>query len=259
MAKKVLIAALLGVAVIVALLLWLERGLPTAYAPTPGPPELVSVSRFVSSTRYAAIDAAYPQFSAADPAFNNRIERIVRDAADEHVADVADNWEARRTTAPAGAPLPPVPDDPQLFLFRSTWEAAQVNERYLSFILRYGGYAGGAHGYERIQALNYDVVSRREVSLAEFFPGDPNYLAAVSGFVREKFRVRFEDDPAFGNGDAFLIEMMEAGTEPTEENFANFTFTDTEIVFHFEQYQVAPYAAGEQTVRMSRPAARPAP
>jgi hypothetical protein len=47
--------------------------------------------------------------------------------------------------------------------------------------------------------------------------------------------------------------MLSAGTTPEEKNFANFFLDNQEFVLLFPPYQVAPYAAGPQTLRIPLP------
>ena len=48
--------------------------------------------------------------------------------------------------------------------------------------------------------------------------------------------------------DDFLEQMIENGTNPTEENYRNFSFKYNSLTIYFQQYQVAPGAMGEVTV-----------
>jgi len=194
----------------------------------------------------------YPQFTNAVPAFNDRILGTVLDAAASHVKDATENWQARVATAQPGENIGQYPADPNDLAFLVSWSPAQANGRFVSFIMRYGGYTGGAHGYEDMTTFNYDVAAKRDIALQDIFPNDPEYLTKLSAASRIQLAAHFKT--AFGPGAdvGLLTEMMETGTAPTEENFKHFTFTDTAVTVYFEQYQVAPYAAGEQTVTISR-------
>jgi hypothetical protein len=231
---------------------WVRTGvLPSNSNTNAQPDALYAVIPVSEDTAYSRMRGEYPQFSEASDAFNGGIREFIRAQMIAHATESEENWKSRVATARPGEDTPEFPAEGQTLDFSVRWTPEQVNDRYISFVMRYGGYTGGAHGYEDIRTFNYDVAGRRELALADLFPNGSDYLTTISEFSRVKLRDRLLEAGGTELVDASSA-MLEMGTQPIEENFANFTFNDSQIVFYFGQYQVAPYAAGEQTVIMSR-------
>ena len=101
------------------------------------------------------------------------------------------------------------------------------------------GYAeGAAHPYHYNMTFNYDLEQGKKLSLDELFRPDSNYLEAVSSYCIFDLSKR---DIGFYGG-------FEQGAEPTPENYRNWNITSNGLMITFDEYQVAPYAAGAQTV-----------
>lgn len=207
---------------------------------------------------YTSYDIRYPQFNNADPEFNKKIADVVATGKDEFTEFAIDNWKAYRETSFEDGDPGEFPPEPYPFYVK--WEPARVDDSYISFVMRIGGYNGGAHGYENIVSFNYDVIGQKEATLADLFPNDTEYLKTVSEFSRATLLPELikagELDTLSADESVAAIDnlkaMLYAGTEPTPENFSVFTFTDTDITLYFSQYQVAPYVYGEQQVTMPR-------
>ena len=136
-------------------------------------------------------------------------------------------------------------------------------------------FVGGALGAPLLERYVWLLPDDRRLTAAELIP-DPASWTTVSGFVREHLlavqKQRFEEDAKADAGDdgdqgqsddATLKEqlknaadMIEQGTEPKPDNFANFEpvlGTDGKISalrFVFPPYQVGPYSDGTQTVEV---------
>jgi len=101
------------------------------------------------------------------------------------------------------------------------------------------GYAdGAAHPYHYSITFNYDLEQGKKLSLDELFRPDSNYLEAVSSYCIFDLSKR---DIGFYGG-------FEQGAEPTTKNYRNWNITQDGLMITFDEYQVAPYAAGAQTV-----------
>lgn len=100
------------------------------------------------------------------------------------------------------------------------------------------GYIGGmAHPYHYHRVINYDLTKGEEISLSELFsPGD-EYLKVLSEYSRETLLRRLQNK-----------NMVMQGTVPTFDNFKNWNLRANGILITFEEYQVAPYVNGAQTV-----------
>ena len=103
----------------------------------------------------------------------------------------------------------------------------------------FSGYAdGAAHPYRYSLTYNYDLEQGKKLSMDELFPADSDYLGALSSFCIAELSKR---DIGFYGG-------FQPGAEPTPENYRNWNITADGLLVTFDEYQVAPYAAGAQTV-----------
>lgn len=197
-----------------------------------------------------SLEGEYPQFPDLPVSFNDSIRSEVNGRLSEFIKNSEENWNAREATLPEEERTS-VPDHP--FFFGVRWDAEQLNDRFVSFVLRFDSFEGGANARQEMRTFNFDVRNGREISLGDLFPNDERYLNRISEYVREDLTTQITDALAEGSGDGFLEEMIEKGTDPTVENLSNFVFNDRTITFYFPKYQVAPGVMGEQKSVMARP------
>ncbi|MGC9603522.1 MAG: DUF3298 domain-containing protein [Minisyncoccia bacterium] len=240
MNKNIVIVLAIVFAVAIGLVFWFFG--PKQAAQNPGTLQMSVVSVKDASSKLYAIDAEYPQFGGAPASFNSEIADFVNNRITEFKKASAENWQARQDTRPAGEPKQEFPAQP--FYFESNWEPEQLNQNYISSIVRFSEYIGGANENQNLRTFNYDFVDKREVALADVFPGVPDYLQKISDIVRSSLTSQLD---AASNGHV-ATDILNQGTEPTEENFSNFVFNDNVITFYFPKYQVAPGVFGEQYV-----------
>lgn len=195
------------------------------------------------------IEGEYPQFPDLPKSFNDSIRAEVDRRLSEFRENSEENWSAREATLPESERTA-VPDHP--FFFGVRWDAEQFNDRFVSFVLRFDSFEGGANARQELKTFNFDAESGREVVLGDLFPDDGRYLDRISEYVREDLKIQMSSALGGGSGDGFLERMIEEGTEPIAENFSNFVFNDRAITFYFPKYQVAPGAMGEQKSVMAR-------
>jgi hypothetical protein len=208
------------------------------------PMRIVSVKE---NTRLYDLRAEYPQFDSADPAWNSEIQSYVTGRIADFKKTAEENWQARNATAPEGEAKKEFPDVP--FIFSIAWSPEKLDEDSASFILRLEAFEGGANTRQEIKTFNYDFGKGKPIALADLFPEEGDgYLQKISKYARTVLISKLTAD--FEGGAP--TDMIESGTEPTIENFENFTFTDQAVMFYFPKYQVAPGVAGEQKVVMPR-------
>lgn len=197
------------------------------------------------------VRGTYPQFEGAPSAFNEEIKTYLETVWKEFQDMTKENWQATIETALPGDNIGPMPEAP--FEFIVEYSLGELSTRYVSVMFHYGGYAaGGAHGYADFATFTYDLENGKDVTLADVFSNDPDYLTTISTYVRadliEQFEKMYAESGIEGPVDTGWIEE---GTKPEVEFFKNFTIqADDTIRFYFPSYQVAAYAAGEQMVTM---------
>ncbi len=116
---------------------------------------------------------------------------------------------------------------------------SQINELW-SFKFDFPFYSdGAAHPGLYSITLNYDLNQGRELALSDLFLPNSNYLEAISSYcITELGKQPFFDGP------------FSDGAKPTPENYRNWNITPDGLMITFDTYQVAPGAAGPQTVNV---------
>lgn len=264
--KTHIIRALIIVALFVMALifLWNNKQVPSQNEPAPVRQESVlSVKTIKESTDYTDINVQIPQFKNASKEFNAQIENDILDLIESHKIEVADNWRARVETSNPDYPLPEKPINPgdRMYFFAKFDAPEQNNSNYISVLVHFGGYTGGAHGYEESVTYNYDVKNKREVSLAQVLGNDPDYLLKISNIAREELVKKITQTIGDTNQQQTnanylqnIKDLIYTGTQPDDlNNFSKFTFTSSELTIYFSPYQVAPYAFGAQSVKIPLP------
>lgn len=97
---------------------------------------------------------------------------------------------------------------------------------------------GAAHPGHYSRTLTYDLEGGLEVTLEHLFLPGVDYLTPISGYCIAALRQR-----DFGLDDSWL-----GGASPIVENYRNWNVTGDGLLITFDEYQVAPYAAGPQEV-----------
>jgi hypothetical protein len=211
---------------------------------------------------YVKFDVKYPYFNNASDEFNSKIENLLKKSIEESKISSKENWQARFNTQAKGDNIPEVPVMGGKFSYFSDYKIVQSNTDYISVLLIYGGFDGGAHGYENIFSYNYDVKNKKTIELKDLFNNDTSYLNKLSTSSREllkkKYAVVTEEEKKNSSPEALKeyvdnsMAMIESGTEPKLENFSVFTFTPDKVKIHFGQYQVGPYVIGMPEVEIDR-------
>jgi len=249
----VLIAIIVAIAtfLLTSALLPREASAPTTKNAPEGsviiPMNIVSQREMSSSSPTISIE--YPQFPSLSAALNDEIASATMSRLTEFRSNVADNEQARQATA-SEYPSAAIPMSEYSFL--ASWQPAQINSRYVSFVERYDSFSGGANENEELQTFNFDITANKDVALKDLFPSSPNYLNQVSQSAREQLASTLAQS-SDGNTPT---EMIDGGTTPDAANFKNFTFTDYSVTFYFPKYAVAPGSFGEQKVDMPKSAVK---
>ncbi len=114
---------------------------------------------------------------------------------------------------------------------------SQINDIW-SLKLDFSFYSdGAAHPGLYSITMNYDLGQGKELALGDLFLPNANYLEAISSnCIAELSKQPFFDGP------------FAEGAQPTLENYRNWNIITEGLMITFDEYQVAPYAAGPQTV-----------
>ncbi len=197
----------------------------------------VNVRSISEDSELYTIQAEYPQFGGVSKKFNASISATVIGDISEFKKTIG---EFGNTTLKEKLVL-----RDGKYIFQMTWVSDQINTDWISIALREYTYTGGAHGLGGVQTFTYDMKKKSEVTLPTIFGDDTGYLGRISGFVASDLKNQM--------GTEAVMDMIREGTTPKIQNFEQFTLSrDGIITFYFAPYQVAPFSAGEFTVRMPR-------
>jgi hypothetical protein len=211
-----------------------------------GPLNVVSIADASSSQIYK-VEGEYPQFANVSSSMNAAIADFVNTNLSQFKTSSQENWQARLDTMPTGTvnTLPA-----QSFYFSSSWEPQQINDRYVSVMVRIDYFNGGANDTQLLKTFNYDVAAGRMLSLTDLFPGVTNSLQQISKLAIDQLTSSAQS----ASGGNAPVDMIESGATSTAENYANFMFTDDIVTVYFPKYQAGPGYFGEQKVSFVRSA-----
>ena len=216
------------------------------------PPSTSSLRMKIHSIResdsFFYVQAEYPEFLAVSDDFSHEIAALISDKISGFKKESVDNWKARLDTVPAGKPVPENPERP--FPFIASWESAQLNNQYLSLVIKIYYFSGGAHGSEEIHTFNYDMLQKKKIGIEDFLDSSQEALERISKISAEDITSQLQSRG--WKEDDTLKQMIKRGTAPIFENFEAFNFDPQGLTIYFGKYQVAPGAAGSLTVRITK-------
>jgi hypothetical protein len=109
-------------------------------------------------------------------------------------------------------------------------------EELVSVLFYVDGYVmGAAHPFHYSHSMNYDTAAVRMLELEDLFRPGTDYLAVLS---------QYSLDDLERQG---VLEWKE-GALPLAENFQRWNITPQGLLVSFDEYMIAPYAAGPQEV-----------
>ena len=98
---------------------------------------------------------------------------------------------------------------------------------------------GAAHPGTYSITFNYDLAQGRKLELGELFLPNSNYLEVIANYCKAELSQQ-----------PFFEGPFAEGANPTPENYRNWNITADGLMITFNEYQVAPYAAGPQVVQV---------
>lgn len=130
-----------------------------------------------------------------------------------------------------------LPDHYQ-FSFSLTTRAGDPPGGVGSWLFEFGSYLGGAHGMHELVSRTYDLKSGKALAFDDIFvAGARKALARRVGPILTRQL-----------GDMADADWIAKGTAPKADNWDTFVLDRDGVVFWFQPYQVAAFAAGPQSV-----------
>lgn len=112
--------------------------------------------------------------------------------------------------------------------------------KFWSLVVRGYDYQGGAHGTPYLDVVYFDGRTKKVVPQKELLK--PDAYQKLTRMCRKKLLQQ-----GFEANDDWMLE----GTKPTAENYSAIIPSDSEVEVIFPSYQIAPYAAGQPSVKLS--------
>jgi hypothetical protein len=213
---------------------------PTAaptFTPIPAP-VFLNEGLVLSSTPFSeskdgpvyTITTQIPQLQGSnDPrveAFNAHLKQIVQGNIDQFRNDILTNQPIQPFAAGSSYDL-------KYTLIGQRGEVWSIKIEVMYY------YDGAAHPGHNSITVNYDLRQGRELTLDDLFQPGSNYLQVIADKCKAQLSTRdigFED------------EIFNSGADPLPENYQRWNLSPDGLVITFDEYQVAPYAAGPQIV-----------
>lgn len=175
------------------------------------------------------VAAQIPTLTGSDDprvtAFNALAASIVQQGVDEFKSTMTD--------------LQPLPDIGAASGYTLKYTSLSAQPGYVSIKFESEGYVEGmAHPYHVSRSLNYDLETGEEISLDSLFTSDSSYLQVIADYCAAQLQTR----------DIGFTDIFTDGAKPAAENYQVWNITPDGLLITFNEYQVAPYAAGPQTV-----------
>lgn len=101
---------------------------------------------------------------------------------------------------------------------------------------------GGAHPSRTFASLNFDTQTGDLIQLDDLFVRNSGYLDFLSAYSERALMANL--------GDFAIEDFISSGTAPDSQNFSVFVIEAGGVRFIFNEYQVAPYAAGYQEIEI---------
>ena len=207
-----------------------------------------------TATRRYRIDISYPSLAANEAPLDAMLHRIAGRAKQDFIQSLPDPEHFPEF---AGRQL-------QLLI---DFEVAARTGDFVS--VRETGMqdGGGAHPVPIDSAIVYDVQAHRTVTLDDLFADPGAARHALADYARAELTRKImaqAPKPTEGSIESIrewkenAARMIDDGTQPTEQNFANFImragtaphYPGPGLTLIFPPYQVAPYVYGTQTVEV---------
>lgn len=198
--------------------------------------DLISTLKIQYDKPRIVIKSVYPQLQSdtvhdSVDTFNQLVIDLMQQKMAEFKAQVNENKDIQKS-------LPKYQQKNDLYLdfsasFIQSGQHPIISVRFLA----QGYIAGMAHPYHHHFVVNYDLKTNAPIELNDLFAEGADYLPILSGYTSYMLSKRLHDK-----------QMILSGTAPKPENFRNWNVKANGLLITFDEYQVAPYVEGSQTV-----------
>lgn len=167
----------------------------------------------------------------AEEEINNRINTQLREFMRKNTRLFAQAAQSLRDAQKNGFPFRQYET---LLKYTPTYNSAEL----LSMYRDYYEYTGGAHGNTVRKSDTWSLMSGKVLPLSAFFPKNSDYKAIVLEEILRQAKENYARDPIyFENYPELILKTFDP---------ESFYLTEKGIAVYFQQYDIAPYAAGIQ-------------
>ncbi len=184
-----------------------------------------------------SIKATYPYFTSGFPEdINQKVNDTLMASVRSTALAVKNDFESQYGSEDGSNTY--IPPEPLVYNGESEVSADLEKLPFVNIVLTGYQYSGGAHGLTVVATSVFDNRTGDLVTLPVLFEGD--YLTVLSKLSLAELK-RIDPDLA-------TFTFANDGTLPDEENFSAFTLKPDGMHIIFQDYQVAPYVAGEPEI-----------
>ena len=211
----------------------------TIAVPTVAKPVARSISTIKSRkivkttiTRGKEVHVEYPQFTGANKIAIDKLNKLMRQAVNDNMPAGEASEEADST-----------------YTYSCEYTIHHLSPDLVSVSLYFYSFTGGAHGNGSSIPFNYtiDGTAPREITIENVFGRKP-HLATLQKLVRPKlFKHLYDEEQSASTEDS---EWINQGTENID-SLSDISIDRTGITFNFQSYQVACYAAGAPSIKVT--------
>ena len=169
-----------------------------------------------------SINVSYPQINSADSDGMKKTNNEIKELIDKQIKDFRENIS---------------PKDPEMAasFLENNFYFYLLSNNFVSLRFLFVNYASGAaHPMNYSVVFNYDMETGRGILITDLFKFGSDYLGLISQYSQIILEHKLGED--------FFAD----GLLPKQENYQKFVLTEGSVIFLFDPYQVAAYAAGPQ-------------
>lgn len=223
--RNSVIFALLAI-VLAAVVLFLAARAPQSSYSAPPSVSIATSTEAASTTNYS-VSAAYPRFGIS------AIDAHIKSDVDKGIADLE---------AQAQQDQPAKNGFPQ-YTFMSQFSDPYIGSDFISVRLVLDAYTGGAHDMPTLIGENFHRDTGQAVTLDEALALTGKTLDQVAQAAKQQLAQNPDTQPT---------GVWGPGSDPDPQNYQSFLINKNAVVFIFQPYQVAPYAAGAPEISITR-------
>lgn len=202
----------------------------------PAAPDSTSILMNIKSQTYKTdlieVQLSIPQFTGLK---NEQVQSAINEQFTKDAKALQDAMEPEARAFKKDCELGGYPFRP--YALWSSCQKYYENGTVLSLYIDYYRYTGGAHGLTERRAYNYNLSTGEDLELKDLFQTGYDFRTVINEQIKKKIAAEPE---YYFTGDMGFKDINEK----------NFYIENNCLVFYFNQYEIAPYAAGIREFRV---------